>query len=75
MTSAWIQYILLDWVEEKLGGKGGIKGGRRKPLNLPFSKSILLLEMFFRQSSCKLLIAFIWYNILHQSQAYIGSYQ
>ena len=29
MTSARIKYILLGWVEESLGEKGGIKGGRR----------------------------------------------
>ena len=29
MTSTRIKYILLGWVGESLGGKEGIKGGRR----------------------------------------------
>ena len=29
MTSARIKYILLGWVGESFGGKGGIKEGRR----------------------------------------------
>ena len=43
MASARIQHILLSWVEKAKVGKGGIKGGRKKPLNLLISKSMLRL--------------------------------
>ena len=49
-----IQLVLLGWVGESLGGKGGIKGGRKKLLNLLLSKSMFWHSFAIWKVGCKL---------------------
>ena len=75
ITSAWIQYMLLCWVGASLRAKEASKeigGILWTSLSLEVWSG---LGMLFWQRDCKCLRALIWYNILHQAQPYIGSYQ